>query len=417
MVQRHRNVLGIILAGGQGTRLSPLTLKRVKPAVPFGSKYRLIDFALNNFVNSGIYSIYVLTQYKAQSLTEHIQRYWRFGSLLEDHFVILVPSQMYRYEELGPVWYRGTADAVYQNLHLVENNTPEVVAVFGGDHVYKMDVSDMVRYHLDTRADVTIAAYPVARGDATRFGVLEVDDSWRLVGFEEKPAQPRSIPGQPERALISMGNYLFRPEALLELLDDDALREDSSHDFGHDIIPQALKAGYRVQAYDFEKNPIPGQGIENRYWRDVGTLDAYFEASMDLVAVVPEFDLYNPQWPLRTANLFSPPAKFVHEAGARTGQAFNSLLAGGVIVSGGTVRSSVLSRRVRVNSFSSVERSVLFEDVMVGRHAKVKNAIIDKQVDIPPGTTIGYDLAQDAERGFTITEQGIVVVPQAYRFQ
>ena len=416
-MQGHRNVLGIILAGGQGTRLSPLTLKRVKPAVPFGSKYRLIDFVLNNFVNSGIYSIYVLTQYKAQSLTEHIQRYWRFGSLLEDHFVILVPSQMYRYEELGPVWYRGTADAVYQNLHLVENNTPEVVAVFGGDHVYKMDVSDMVRYHLDTRADITIAAYPVARGDATRFGVLEVDDSWRLVGFEEKPAQPRSIPGQPERALISMGNYLFRPEALLELLDDDALREDSSHDFGHDIIPQALKAGYRVQAYDFEKNPIPGQGIENRYWRDVGTLDAYFEASMDLVAVVPEFDLYNPQWPLRTANLFSPPAKFVHEAGARTGQAFNSLLAGGVIVSGGTVRSSVLSRRVRVNSFSSVERSVLFEDVMVGRHAKVKNAIIDKQVDIPPGTTIGYDLAQDAERGFTITEQGIVVVPQAYRFQ
>ena len=416
-MQGHRNVLGIILAGGQGTRLSPLTLKRVKPAVPFGSKYRLIDFALNNFVNSGIYSIYVLTQYKAQSLTEHIQRYWRFGSLLEDHFVILVPSQMYRYEELGPVWYRGTADAVYQNLHLVENNTPEVVAVFGGDHVYKMDVSDMVRYHLDTRADITIAAYPVARGDATRFGVLEVDDSWRLVGFEEKPAQPRSIPGQPERALISMGNYLFRPEALLELLDDDALREDSSHDFGHDIIPQALKAGYRVQAYDFEKNPIPGQGIENRYWRDVGTLDAYFEASMDLVAVVPEFDLYNPQWPLRTANLFSPPAKFVHEAGARTGQAFNSLLAGGVIVSGGTVRSSVLSRRVRVNSFSSVERSVLFEDVMVGRHAKVKNAIIDKQVDIPPGTTIGYDLAQDAERGFRITEQGIVVVPQAYRFQ
>lgn len=416
-MQGHRNVLGIILAGGQGTRLSPLTLKRVKPAVPFGSKYRLIDFVLNNFVNSGIYSIYVLTQYKAQSLTEHIQRYWRFGSLLEDHFVILVPSQMYRYEELGPVWYRGTADAVYQNLHLVENNTPEVVAVFGGDHVYKMDVSDMVRYHLDTRADVTIAAYPVARGDATRFGVLEVDDSWRLVGFEEKPAQPRSIPGQPERALISMGNYLFRPEALLELLDDDVRREDSSHDFGHDIIPQALKAGYRVQAYDFEKNPIPGQGIENRYWRDVGTLDAYFEASMDLVAVVPEFDLYNPQWPLRTANLFSPPAKFVHEAGARTGQAFNSLLAGGVIVSGGTVRSSVLSRRVRVNSFSSVERSVLFEDVVVGRHAKVKNAIIDKQVDIPPGTTIGYDLAQDAERGFRITEQGIVVVPQAYRFQ
>lgn len=417
MVQGHRNVLGIILAGGQGTRLSPLTLKRVKPAVPFGSKYRLIDFVLNNFVNSGIYSIYVLTQYKAQSLTEHIQRYWRFGSLLEDHFVILVPSQMYRYEELGPVWYRGTADAVYQNLHLVENNTPEVVAVFGGDHVYKMDVSDMVRYHLDTRADITIAAYPVTRGDATRFGVLEVDDSWRLVGFEEKPAQPRSIPGQPERALISMGNYLFRPEALLELLDDDVRREGSSHDFGHDIIPQALKAGYRVQAYDFEKNPIPGQSIENRYWRDVGTLDAYFDASMDLVAVVPEFDLYNPQWPLRTANLFSPPAKFVHEAGARTGQAFNSLLAGGVIVSGGTVRSSVLSRRVRVNSFSSVERSVLFEDVVVGRHAKVKNAIIDKRVDIPPGTTIGYDLAQDAERGFTITEQGIIVVPQAYRFQ
>ncbi|MGQ9753345.1 MAG: glucose-1-phosphate adenylyltransferase [Thermaceae bacterium] len=409
-------VLGMILAGGQGSRLYPLTAHRAKPAVPFGAKYRIIDFALNNFINSGIYSIYVLTQFKAQSLTEHIQRYWRFGAFLEDHFIILVPAQMYRYEELGPVWYRGTADAIYQNLHLVQNHAPEVVAIFGGDHIFKMNIQHMVEYHLDKRADITLAAYPVPLAEASRFGVLQVNEDWAIVEFEEKPPAPKPIPNRPDWALASMGNYIFRTDALFELLEADAKDPTSSHDFGKDVIPRALKEGYRVYAYDFRRNPIPGQEGENTYWRDVGTLGAYFEASMDLVKVVPEFDLYNPHWPLRTANLFSPPAKFVHEMGDRVGRALNSLLAGGVIVSGGTVRESVLFPRVRVNSYALVERSVLFDDVEVGRYCRIRNAIVDKEVKIPPHTEIGYNLEEDQARGFTVTPEGIVVVPKGYRF-
>ncbi len=409
-------ILGMVLAGGQGSRLYPLTAKRAKPAVPFGAKYRIIDFVLNNFVNSGIYAIYVLTQFKAQSLTEHIQRHWRFGAFLDDHFILLVPAQMYRYEELGPVWYRGTADAIYQNLHLVQNHAPRAVAVFGGDYIFKMNVRHMLDYHYDKGADITIATYPVPLYEASRFGVLQVGPGWQVVEFQEKPKEPRPIPGRPDLALASMGNYIFRTEALFELLEADARDEGSSHDFGKDIIPRALKEGYRVYAYDFHRNPVPGQEGPNLYWRDVGTLDAYFEASMDLVKVVPEFDLFNPEWPLRTANLFSPPAKFVHEAGERVGRALNSILAGGVIVSGGTVRESVLFRRVRVNSYALVERSVLFDEVEVGRYCRIRNAIVDKNVKIPPHTEIGYDLEADRARGFTVTPSGVVVVPKGYRF-
>jgi len=409
-------VLGMILAGGQGSRLYPLTAKRAKPSVPFGARYRIIDFVLNNFLNSGIHSIYVLTQFKAQSLTEHVQRHWRFGGMLEDFFVLLVPAQMYRYEELGPVWYRGTADAIYQNLHLVNNHKSDVVAIFGGDHIFKMNVAHMIEYHADNRADLTIAAYPVPIEQASRFGVLQVDESWRLVGFQEKPKEPTPIPGDPGWALVSMGNYLFRTEALVELLEHDAREQNSSHDFGKDVIPRALSEGYRIQVYDFKRNPIPGQSGPNTYWRDVGTLDAYFEASMDLIAVTPEFDLFNPEWPLRAANFNSPPAKFVHEAGSRTGQAFNSLIAGGTIISGGTVRESVIFRRSRINSYALVERSILFDGVEVGRYAKLKNVIVDKNVRIPPNTTIGYDLEADRARGFTVTSEGIVVVGKSYRF-
>ena len=414
--EKHSRVLAMILAGGQGSRLFPLTAKRSKPAVPFGSKYRIIDFVLNNFVNSGIYSIYVLIQYKAQSLTEHIQRYWRFGSFLDDHFIVLVPAQMYRYEELGPVWYRGTADAIYQNLHLVDNNDPEVVAVFGGDHIYKMNIRHMVDYHQDSGADVTIAAYTVPIEEASRFGVIQVDENWRVVDFQEKPANPKPIPGRPEAALVSMGNYLFNKEPLIELLENDGRDPESSHDFGKDVLPAALAGGYHLQAYDFQSNPIPGKQGANLYWRDVGTLDSYFAASMDLVSVVPQFNLFNPDWPLRTANAFSPPAKFVHETGERVGQAFNSLLAGGVIVSGGTVRESVIFRRVRINSYSLVENAVLFDDVVVGRHAKIRNAVIDKNVVVPEGVEIGYDLEMDRARGFTVTPGGVVVIPKGYRF-
>jgi len=409
-------VLGMILAGGQGSRLFPLTAKRAKPSVPFGARYRIIDFVLNNFLNSDIHSIYVLTQFKAQSLTEHVQRHWRFGGFIDDAFILLVPAQMYRYEELGPVWYRGTADAIYQNLHLVSNYKPQAVAIFGGDHIFKMNIDHMVEYHSDKRADLTIAGYAVPIADASRFGVIQVDDQWRMIGFQEKPKTPTPIPGNPDWALVSMGNYIFRTEALAELLEHDAKEQNSSHDFGKDVIPRAMQEGYKIQIYDFKRNPIPGQTGPNTYWRDVGTLDAYFETSMDLVAVTPEFDLFNPDWPLRAANFNSPPAKFVHEAGARTGQAFNSLIAGGCIISGGTVRESVIFRRGRINSYARVERSILLDEVEVGRYSKLKNVIVDKNVRIPPHSEIGYDLEADRARGFTVTAQGVVVVPKSYRF-
>ncbi len=411
---QHR-VLGMILAGGQGTRLSPLTSKRSKPAVPFGAKYRIIDFALNNFINSGIYGIYVLTQYKAQSLTEHIQRGWRFGTFFSDYFITLVPAQMYRYEELGPVWYRGTSDAVYQNMHLVDNFDADYVAIFSGDHIYKMNVQHMLERHIESKADVSIAAYPTPIAEASRFGILQVDERLRITEFQEKPKDPKGMPGNPSMALASMGNYIFSRKALEELLYS-AAKEEDAFDFGQHILPHALKDGYQMYAYDFSKNPIPGQEGDNTYWRDVGTLDAYYDANMDLVSVKPEFDLYNPEWSLRTATEFSPPDKFVHETGNRTGQAFNSILAGGVIVSGGTVRSSVLSRRVRVNSYSTVTRSVILDDCEIGRHCVIQNAIIDKDVIVPPGTQIGVDQEQDRARGFTITENGIVVVPKSYSF-
>jgi glucose-1-phosphate adenylyltransferase len=274
----------------------------------------------------------------------------------------------------------------------------------------------MIEYHLEKNADVTIAAYPTPVADATRFGVLQVDEAFRITEFQEKPANPNPIPGDPEHALASMGNYIFSRDALFEMLSDDAGNEGSEHDFGKNVLPNALAQGRRLMAYDFARNPIPGQDGPNTYWRDVGTLDSYHEANMDLVAVSPEFDLYNDEWPLRTSTEFSPPAKFVHEEGDRRGQALNSLLAGGVIVSGGTVRQSVLSRRARVNSYALVERSILFDDVEIGRHCVVRNAIIDKNVKVPEGTRIGVDADEDRARGFTVTENGVTAVPKSYVF-
>jgi glucose-1-phosphate adenylyltransferase len=409
--------LGMILAGGQGSRLAPLTSKRSKPAVPFGAKYRIIDFAINNFINSEIYGIYVLTQYKAQSLTEHIQRGWRFGSFLSDYFITLVPAQQYRFEELGAVWYRGTADAIWQNMHLIDNFNADCIAIFSGDHIYKMNVAHMIEEHMDARADVSIAAFPVPVAEASRFGVLGTDERGRITEFQEKPKNPFPMPGRPDMALASMGNYIFSRRALEDLLDLDARDDNSSKDFGKDVLPRALRDGYHLHAYDFFKNPIPGSDRPNTYWKDVGTLDAYHEASMELISVNPEFDLYNPAWPLRTVNADSPPAKFVHETGDRTGRALNSLVAGGVIISGGTVRDSVLFRRARVNSYALVQRSVLFDEVEVGRNCIVQNAIIDKDVIVPPGTKIGVNLEQDRARGFKVTENGVVVVPKGYRFE
>ena len=415
---QHRNVktIGMVLAGGKGTRLNPLTWKRTKPAVPFGSKYRIIDFALNNMINSGIYGMFVLTQFKAQSLTEHIQRNWRFGTFLSDYFITLAPAQMYLYEELGAEWYRGTADAIYQNLHLIDNSGADLVAIFSGDHIYKQDISHMIAYHLEHEADVTIAAYPTPVEDGTRFGVLQVDRDWRITEFQEKPAAPNPIPGRPTHCLASMGNYVFTKSKLVEMLTRDAQRKESEHDFGKNVLPMALGEGAKLMAYDFARNPIPGQEGPNTYWRDVGTLDSYWDANMDLVDVQPEFDLYNEAWPLRTSSEFSPPAKFVHEDAGRRGEALNSILAGGVIVSGSTVRRSVLARRVRTHSYTLVENSVLFDNVEIGRHCTVRNAIIDKNVVVPEGTQIGVNLDDDRARGFTVTPQGVVAVPKSYVF-
>ncbi|MBX3140898.1 MAG: glucose-1-phosphate adenylyltransferase [Trueperaceae bacterium] len=417
MLTRNVKVIGMVLAGGKGSRLHPLTLQRTKPAVPFGSKYRIIDFALNNMINSGVYGMYILTQFKAQSLTEHIQRHWRFGTFLDDHFITLAPAQMYLYEELGAEWYRGTADAIYQNLHLVGNNRADLVAIFSGDHIYKMDISHMLEYHLDNQADVTIAAYPTPVEDGKRFGVLQVDDDWRITEFQEKPDAPKAIPGRPTHCLASMGNYVFTVSTLIEMLKDDVGRRDSEHDFGKDVLPRALQEGKRMFAYDFARNPIPGQSGPNTYWRDVGTLDSYWEANMDLVAVKPEFDLYNEEWPLRTSAEYSAPAKFVHEEEGRRGQAFNSLVAGGVIISGATVRHSVVFRRVRVNSYATVENSVLFDNVTVGRHARVVNAILDKNVTVPDGVSVGVDPEEDRARGLIVTDTGLVCVPKGYSFR
>lgn len=416
MTTRKLKTLGMVLAGGKGTRLHPLTWKRTKPAVPFAAKYRIIDFALNNMINSGIYGMYILTQFKAQSLTEHIQRYWRFGGFLSDYFITLAPAQMYLYEELGAEWYRGTADAIYQNIHLIDNSRADLVAIFSGDHIYKMDIMHMIEAHLDNGADVTIAAYPTSLEEGRRFGILQVDRDFRITEFQEKPEHPKPIPGQEDTCLASMGNYIFSYQALLELLNRDAALKDSEHDFGKNVLPMALEEGYKLLAYDFASNPLPGQAGPNVYWRDVGTIDSYWEASMDLVAVTPSFDLYNEEWPLRGSAEFSAPAKLVHEEPERRGQAFNSLMAGSVIISGGTVRHSVLARRSRVHSYSLIENSVLFDDVTIDRYCQIRNTIIDKNVEVPEGTQIGYNLDDDRARGFTVTDTGVVVVPKSYRF-
>ncbi|HRN19361.1 MAG TPA: sugar phosphate nucleotidyltransferase, partial [Trueperaceae bacterium] len=325
-------------------------------------------------------------------------------------------AQMYLYEELGAEWYRGTADAIYQNLHLVDHNRAGLVAIFSGDHIYKMDISHMIEYHLEHEADVTIAAYPTPVADGRRFGVLQIDDDWRISEFHEKPEEPNPIPGRPTHCLASMGNYVFSVEALMQMLQDDANEPGSDHDFGKDVLPRALREGRRLFAYDFARNPILGQAGPNTYWRDVGTLDSYWEANMDLVALKPEFDLYNEEWPLRTSAEFSAPAKFVHEEEGRRGQSFNSLVAGGVIISGATLRRTVAFRRVRVNSYATVENSVLLDNVVVGRRATVRNAIIDKNVVVPDGEQLGVDLEQDRARGLFVSDKGIVTVPKGFTF-
>ena len=403
-----RNVLSLVLAGGMGERLYPLTRDRAKPAVPFGGRYRIIDFALNNFVNSGFFKVKVLTQFKSSSLIEHITRVWRLVPEV-GQYVEVVPAQMRR----GPFWFRGTADAVYQNLELIFDEQPDQVCVFGGDHIYKMDVLQMLEYHLDTNADLTIATIPVPLSEAHHFGIVEVDDNHRVTGFVEKPKEgAKTMPGRPDMVLASMGNYVFKSKVMIDVLEHNALR-DAAHDFGKEIVPE-MYPQMNVYAYDFATNKVPGETERSRgYWRDVGTVDAYFEASMDLVEVDPTFNLYNSRWPILSANYQLPPAKFVFadRETHRIGLATDSLVADGAIISGGTLNRSVLSPRVKINSFSHVDECILMDGVDVGRHARLRRTIVDKGVRIPPNAVIGYDMELDRKR-FTVTESGIVVVPK-----
>lgn len=402
-------VLVMILAGGEGRRLGPLTNDRAKPAVPFGGRYRIIDIVLSNFVNSGLSRIKVLTQYKSASLEEHIARAWHVSPML-DNFIETIPAQ----QRTGKSWFKGSADAVYQTEHIITDESPEHVFIFGGDHVYKMDVRQMMVQHLETNADVTVAAIPVTLQEARSFGVIEADDAGRIKAFHEKVAEPPAMPGRPGMALASMGNYIFKTSALIEALESDAALETSAHDFGRDIIPTMVARGLRANVYDFKNNRVPGEEpAGNAYWRDIGTVEAYWAAQMDLVAIQPAFNLYNQRWPIRTGYNHDPPAKFVFrdEANARVGIATESLVSLGCIISGGRIHRSVLSNRVRVNSFSHIEESVLFENVVIGRHVKIRKAIIDKDVEIPSGTEIGYNLEEDRKRWF-VSEGGIVVIPK-----
>jgi glucose-1-phosphate adenylyltransferase len=401
-----RDVLTLILAGGKGTRLEPLTRDRAKPAVPFGGLYRIIDFTLSNCLNSNLRRMLVLTQYKARSLDRHIAAGWGFLSRdLGDYIEVLPPQQ-----RIDEHWYKGTADAIYQNIYSIEKEEPRYVLILAGDHIYKMDYGDMLRLHLERGADLTIGCIPVPLREATGFGVMQVDSQDKVVRFQEKPREPAPMPDDPTHCLASMGIYVFTARPMYELLCQDATRGDSDHDFGKNIIPGLILTN-RVYAYRFrDKNrkAVP-------YWRDVGTLDAYYQANMDLVEIDPVLNLYDQEWPIRTHQPQLPPPKFVFSdegprGQVRRGEAQDSMVCQGCIVSGGHVRRSVLSPNVRVNSYAIVENSILFEGVDVGRHSRIRKAIIDKDVRIPQNITIGYDLEQDRKRGFQVTEQGVVVI-------
>ena len=401
-----RRVLGIVLAGGAGRRLMPLTEDRAKPAVPFGGLYRLVDFALSNLVNAGCLRVCVLTQYKSHSLDRHITTTWRMSALL-GNYVTPVPAQ----QRLGPQWYTGSADAIYQSLNLIFDERPDLVVVFGADHVYRMDPRQMIDQHVDGGAGCTVAAIRVPRPDATEFGVIRAaSDGHRIEEFREKPADPPGLPDSPDEAYASMGNYLFDTDVLVDALRKDAANPASKHDMGGDIIPMMVANGL-AQVYDFATNEVPGATDRDlAYWRDVGTLDSYFDAHMDLCHVHPVFNLYNDQWPIFTHIPSLPPAKFVHDAGDRVGRAIDSLVSPGVIISGGLVRQSVVSPGVRVNSWATVERSVLLNNTRVGRHALVRDAIIDKNVTVPEWAKVGVDKDHDRARGFVVSAGGITVV-------
>jgi glucose-1-phosphate adenylyltransferase len=399
-------VLGIVLAGGEGKRLMPLTADRAKPAVPFGGLYRLIDFALSNLVNAGCLKVAVLTQYKSHSLDRHITTTWRLSALL-GNYVTPVPAQ----QRLGKSWFTGSADAIHQSWNLIADEKPDIVVVFGADNIYRMDPRQMWTQHHESGTGVTVAAMPVPRADASAFGVIHTDDAGRgIEAFLEKPADPPGLPGRPDETFASMGNYVFSTEALLDALTTDAADENSKHDMGGNIVPMLVGQG-AAEAYDYQSNEVPGEDPgDPHYWRDVGTLDSYFDAHMDLCATVPAFNLYNPSWPILTHIPSHPPAKFVHDDGDRIGHAINSVVSNGVIVSGAQVRESVLSPGVRLNSWASVDRSVLLDGVQVGRRAVIRDAILDKNVVIGEGVEIGVNKDDDRARGFVVSDGGVTVL-------
>jgi glucose-1-phosphate adenylyltransferase len=399
------DTLALILAGGKGTRLEPLTRDRAKPAVPFGGNYRIIDFVLSNCLNSGLRKMLVLTQYKAMSLDRHINLGWRdFFCRDLDEYIDIVPPQ----QRIDESWYQGTADAVYQNIYAIEQARPKYLIILAGDHIYKMNYRAMIDYHKQTNADLTVGALPVDLESAKEFGVMQIDEDQRIIGFQEKPANPRPMPNDSSRALASMGIYIFNARFLMEKLCQDANDPKSHHDFGKNIIPSMIE-NQQVFAFPFRD--------ENRkveaYWRDVGTLDAYYESNMDLVGIDPQLNLYDESWPIRTYQPNLPPPKFVFGSRGesdRVGTAIDSIVCAGTIISGGKVERSILSPQVRVNSYAQVSDSILFEGVEVGRGAVIRNAIIDKYVKVPQGMEIGVDLEMDRSRGFTVSSRGIVTV-------
>ncbi|MBU8871111.1 MAG: glucose-1-phosphate adenylyltransferase [Gemmatimonadales bacterium] len=404
-LQQVRNTMTMILAGGQGERLYPLTRDRSKPSVPFGSAYRIIDFTLSNCINSGLRQIYVLTQYKSYSLDKHLQRGWNIFSYEGGEFLYRIPPQ----QRVGQKWYEGTADAVYQNIYLLENRRPEHVLLLSGDHIYKMDYTNLIRFHHDQGGQLSLCAAVVPKAGAHEFGILEVNDQWKVIGFEEKPADPRTIPGDPEHCLVNMGVYLFNTDSLVRELSQDAREANSNHDFGRNIIPSLVKEG-QVYAYPFRDQDTN----EPSYWRDIGTLDSYYDATMDLVSRRPKFDMYDENWLFRAWQPPVPPCKSVHgftKDGTLPGILEDSIVGGGSIISGGHVERSILGRRVRVNSYSRVTDSIIMDNVNIGRYAELQRCIIDKNVTIPEGMKIGFDEEKDRNL-FKVSPSGVVVVPK-----
>lgn len=398
------DTLALILAGGRGSRLHQLTDWRAKPAVPFGGKFRIIDFPLSNCVNSGVRRIGVVTQYKAQSLIRHIQRGWSFLDGRFKEFVELLPAQQRTADE---TWYQGTADAVFQNVDIMRRHNANYVLILGGDHIYKMDYSKLLAEHVEKRADMTVACLEVPLEEAKAFGVMGVNEAWQVTTFAEKPAQPAAIPGQPDKALASMGIYVFNAGFLYEQLIRDHLTQDSSHDFGKDVIPY-LVPRYRVFAHRFQSSCVNmASGIP--YWRDVGTIDAYWEANVDLVSVTPQLNLYDADWPIWTHQEQLPPAKFVFDDDDRRGQALDSSVSGGCIISGATVRRSLLFSNVKVNSYCNIEDSVILPDVFIDRHAKLRRVVVEKKCNIPEGLVVGFDPEADRKQ-FYVTEKGITLI-------